>query len=89
MLKVKNISIGYGESEIIKDVSFALQNGEILAVLGANGAGKTTCIPKVFSENSKFKVQSSKFSLWRWSFSFIDFDGFYRRAFGKRKTLVL
>ncbi len=44
MLEVKNISIGYGESEIVKDVSFTLQNGKILAVLGANGAGKTTLL---------------------------------------------
>ncbi len=44
MLSVQNISIGYGESEIVKDVSFILRNGEILAILGANGAGKTTLL---------------------------------------------
>ena len=44
MLEVKNISICYGESEIVKDVSFTLRNGEILAILGANGAGKTTLL---------------------------------------------
>jgi len=44
MLEVKIISIGYGESEIVKDVSFTLRDGEILAVLGANGAGKTTLL---------------------------------------------
>ena len=44
MLEVKNISISYGESEVVKDVSFTLRNGEILAVLGANGAGKTTLL---------------------------------------------
>ncbi len=44
MLTAQNITIGYGNSEVIKNVSFALQNGEILAVLGANGAGKTTLL---------------------------------------------
>jgi iron complex transport system ATP-binding protein len=44
MLEVQNISIGYGESEIVKGVSFTLRNGEILAILGANGAGKTTLL---------------------------------------------
>ena len=44
MLEVKNISVGYGESEIVKDVFFALRKGEILAILGANGAGKTTLL---------------------------------------------
>ena len=44
MLKVQNITIGYGNGEVVKNVSFALQNGEILAVLGANGTGKTTLL---------------------------------------------
>ncbi len=44
MLEAKKISIGYGESNIVKDVSFTLRNGEILAILGANGAGKTTLL---------------------------------------------
>ena len=49
MLEVKNISIGYGESEVVKDVSFTLRNGEILAILGANGAGKTTLLKSLNS----------------------------------------
>ena len=44
MLKVLNITINYGAGEIIKNVSFSLQNGEILAIVGANGAGKTTLL---------------------------------------------
>ena len=44
MLEVQNISIGYGDSEIVKDVSFSLKSGKISAVLGANGAGKTTLL---------------------------------------------
>ena len=44
MLSVQNITVGYGASQIVKNISFALQNGEILAILGANGAGKTTLL---------------------------------------------
>lgn len=44
MLEVQNISINYDSYEIIKDVSFTLEEGKIVAVLGANGAGKTTLI---------------------------------------------
>lgn len=44
MLEARNISINYGESEILQNLSFALRNGQTLAVLGANGAGKTTLL---------------------------------------------
>lgn len=44
MLEARNITINYGECEVLQDVSFALASGETLAVLGANGAGKTTLL---------------------------------------------
>ena len=44
MLEARNISINYGESEVLQNVSFALRGGQTLAVLGANGAGKTTLL---------------------------------------------
>jgi iron complex transport system ATP-binding protein len=42
MLEVKNISVSYGEREVLRDVSFDLLDGEIIVLLGANGTGKTT-----------------------------------------------
>ena len=44
MLKVKKITINYGECAVVQDVSFALDSGKIIALLGANGAGKTTLL---------------------------------------------
>ncbi len=42
MLEVANLSAGYGQLEVLHGVSLNLAQGEIVAVLGANGVGKTT-----------------------------------------------
>ncbi len=44
MLEVNNISVSYGEREVLRDVSITLNPGEIVALLGANGAGKSTLV---------------------------------------------
>jgi iron complex transport system ATP-binding protein len=44
MLEVREISVRYGEREVLSDVSFDLRGGETIVLLGANGAGKTTLI---------------------------------------------
>lgn len=44
MLKVENISAGYGSLEVVQDVTIEVQPGEVVAVIGANGAGKTTTL---------------------------------------------
>ncbi len=42
MLTVDNINVYYGKIHAIKDVSFEVNSGEIIALIGANGAGKST-----------------------------------------------
>ncbi len=42
LLKVENLSAGYGEAVVLNDISFTLGEGETLALLGRNGTGKTT-----------------------------------------------
>ena len=37
----------YGDSHALHDVSFCLREGRVLALLGRNGAGKTTCIHSI------------------------------------------
>ncbi len=42
MLKVENLHISYGYIEAVKGIDFEVNDGEIVALIGANGAGKTT-----------------------------------------------
>ncbi|MGV0983921.1 MAG: ABC transporter ATP-binding protein [Limnohabitans sp.] len=42
LLKLENLSAGYGEAVVLNDISFTLGEGETLALLGRNGTGKTT-----------------------------------------------
>ncbi|WP_296442646.1 ABC transporter ATP-binding protein [Rhodoferax sp. UBA5149] len=44
LLKVEDLSAGYGEAVVLHDVSLSLGEGKTLALLGRNGTGKTTLI---------------------------------------------
>ena len=47
MLTVENLNVYYGMIHALKDVSFHVEEGEIVALIGANGAGKTTTLQTV------------------------------------------
>lgn len=49
MLKVENLKVRYGMIEAIKGISFEINDGEIVALIGANGAGKTTTMHAISS----------------------------------------
>ncbi|WP_417792928.1 ABC transporter ATP-binding protein [Terasakiella pusilla] len=44
MLKFNNVSAGYGGAEILRNVSLEVKEGEVVTIVGANGAGKTTSL---------------------------------------------
>jgi branched-chain amino acid transport system ATP-binding protein len=44
LLAVEGVTAGYGESVVLEDVSFALEEGDSMALLGRNGVGKTTLL---------------------------------------------
>lgn len=47
MLEVRNIDVFYGDVQVIRDVSFEVKKGEIVALIGANGAGKSTILKTI------------------------------------------
>jgi ABC-type branched-chain amino acid transport systems, ATPase component len=44
MLEVKDLEVYYGLIKVIKGISFEVNEGEVIALIGANGAGKTTIL---------------------------------------------
>jgi len=54
LLRVENLSSGYGEARVVHDISFALDDGQSLAVLGRNGVGKTTLIDSLIGVTTRF-----------------------------------
>lgn len=47
MLQLKNINVYYGESHILRDVSFAIESGQVACLMGRNGVGKTTTLKAI------------------------------------------
>lgn len=44
MIEFKNVSLAYGKRQVLRDMSFRCEKGEITALIGRNGAGKTTIL---------------------------------------------
>ncbi len=44
VLEVKNIQKAFGKTQVLKGVSFALEKGQVLAIIGSSGSGKTTLL---------------------------------------------
>ena len=54
-IEFKNVSFSYGNTEILKDISFTVNPGEKVAIMGATGSGKTTLInliPRIYDVTS-------------------------------------
>ncbi len=44
LLEVKNIQKSFGKAEVLKGISFSLEKGEVLSIIGSSGSGKTTLL---------------------------------------------
>ncbi len=47
ILELKNVSVSYGQSEVLRDISFSVEQGDFIGFVGPNGAGKTTLIKAI------------------------------------------
>lgn len=48
LLEVKNINAGYGEKQVLHDVSFEVERGDIVLLIGSNGSGKSTLLKAIY-----------------------------------------
>jgi urea transport system ATP-binding protein len=66
MLTVNSLNVGYGQSRVIHDLSFALNPEEILVLMGRNGMGKTTLLKSLIgilpSRSGSIKLAESEIS---------------------------
>lgn len=49
MLKIKNISSGYGKKQVLYDISLEVDTGEVLLLSGGNGSGKSTLLKCIYN----------------------------------------
>ena len=61
MLEVKNLSVHYGMIQAVRNVDFKVNEGEIVSLIGANGAGKSTTIGIITSLVNKTAGQVKVF----------------------------
>lgn len=54
-IKVNNFGISFGNMEILKEVSFSVEEGEIVTILGPSGSGKSTILRSIASLQEKFE----------------------------------
>ena len=84
ILEVKNLSKSFGSTEVLKDISFTLEKGDVLSIIGSSGSGKTTilrCINQLETADSGYIAVDGE----------VFFDGkpAYKNADEKRKKQLL
>lgn len=57
MLEVKNVTGGYINIPVLKDVSFSVKDGELIGLIGLNGAGKSTTIKEIIGLLTPYQGQ--------------------------------
>ena len=50
ILEVTNVKKSFGKHEVLKGISFTLEKGEVLSIIGSSGSGKTTLLRCINSD---------------------------------------
>ena len=93
MLKVEGLNAGYGSVNILWDIGFEVKDGEIVAILGSNGAGKTTMVRTItgrFSSITRSRIcaeDSSSTGMVKASSGKVEFNG--EDLSGKSSRVIL
>ena len=53
MLEIRNLHAGYGDAQVLHDVSLDVARGEVVTLIGRNGAGKTTMLRSIMGDISR------------------------------------
>ncbi len=69
VIEADNISKGYGDRQLIENLSFRLPPGGIVGVIGANGAGKTTLFRMITGEEKPDSAPCASDRPWNWAMS--------------------
>ena len=59
-VQVQNVAVGYGERIVLRNVSFEIREGEIVALLGGSGCGKSTMLKAVIGLLSSWAASATK-----------------------------
>ena len=73
MFSIDKVCAGYGDLKILFDIDISINEGEVVALVGSNGAGKTTILRTISGE---IKIQSDPF----WYGERLDTQPAYNRA---------
>ena len=63
MLEVKDLEVYYGMIQAIKGISFEVNEGEVIALIGANGAGKTTTLHTITGLLEAYETPAQPFRI--------------------------
>ncbi len=80
LLEFKNVSFSYGDEDVLHNLSFQLKTGQSLAIVGENGAGKSTVVKLI----SRFYKPSSGIILWKG----VDINTIDRSEYYKQLSVV-
>ena len=69
LLAVENLSVAYGDLFAVRDVSFAVEQGTVFVLLGANGAGKTSILRTISglipARGGRVTTDATSLNVWR------------------------